>query len=77
MGANQSKDEVCESPEYKRMQTLIEENGIEAVQEEMREDLQKWRKEEIKLCVTGMGELENHTLSMPFESTRYFVWYYN
>lgn len=54
MGANQSNDEVSEDPEYQRIQELVEENGVEAVQEQMSQDLQRWKEEEIKLCVTGM-----------------------
>ena len=55
MGANESKDEISESPEYKRMQKLIEEKGIAAVQEQMSKTLQKWREQINKLCVIGMG----------------------
>ena len=72
MGANQSKDEVSESSEYKRIQTLIKEKGISAVQEQEKKKLNfvspEWG---------GGGGLENHTLSMPFKSTRHFDWYYD
>ena len=69
MGASQSKDELSEASaaEYQKVQKLIEEKGVEAVQQQMSEKLESWKKKEIKHCVTGMGELENHTLSMPFE----------
>ena len=57
MGAGQSKDELSEVPEaeYQRVQKLIKEKGIEAVQQQMSEKLESWKKKEIKLCVTGMG----------------------
>ena len=55
MGANQSKDEVSQTPEYQEIQKLIEQNGIEAVQEQMSKKLETWKEKEIKLCVTGMG----------------------
>ena len=54
MGASQSKGEVPEA-EYQRVQKLIKEKGIEAVQQQMSEKLESWKKKEIKLCVTGMG----------------------
>ena len=57
MGAGQSKHELSEVPEaeYQRVQKLIKEKGIEAVQQQMSEKLESWKKKEIKLCVTGMG----------------------
>ena len=57
MGASQPKGEHSEVPEaeYQRVQKLIKEKGIEAVQQQMSEKLESWKKKEIKLCVTGMG----------------------
>ena len=57
MGANQSKDELSEVPEaeYQKVQKLIEEEGIEAVQQQMSKKLESWKEKKIKLCVTGMG----------------------
>ena len=57
MGANQSKDEldVISAAEYREVEKLIKEKGIEAVQKQMSEKLESWKEEKIKLCVTGMG----------------------
>ena len=60
MGAGQSKDELSKvsAAEYQKLievQKLIEEKGIEAVQQQMSKQLESWKEKKIKLCVTGMG----------------------
>ena len=89
MGANESKDEVSENPKSKTIQKLIKEKGIAAVQEQMSKELQKWREEEIKLCVTGMGGVgkshfinairgyETFYLLLIFSNLFYHLYYFN